>query len=316
MPSIVEFSDEPKYSIKTVCNQTGIQAVTLRAWERRHEVLTPHRADNRYRLYSERDIALLQWIKQRIDQGSAISSVINDLRSMQRKGLWPDAVPAALATHPIQRATASPNEYSRRLYQALIHHDEATANDLFREIHASFDMLTLTTKIVCPTLTAIGDAWYIGEIRVATEHFASNYIRGKLLSLYQAYPTHRNGPYIMVGCAPTEQHEIGSLMLAILLRINGYRVEYLGADIPLDDLLDYASYEKPRMIILSAFMESSALELKHFQEKANKLRPAPLFGYGGNAFTQKPRLLQEIPGNFLGESLEEALVYVQRSISK
>ncbi|HZU85858.1 MAG TPA: MerR family transcriptional regulator [Anaerolineaceae bacterium] len=316
MPSIAEFSDEPKHSIKAVCAQTGIQAVTLRAWERRHEVITPHRSDNRYRLYSDRDVALLQWIKQRVDQGSAISSVINDLRSMQRNNIWPDAIPVAPASQPTQRATASPSEYSRRLFQALIHHDEATAGDIYREIHASFDILTLFTKIINPVLVSIGDAWYHGEIRVATEHFASNYVRGKLLTLYQAYPTHRSGPYIMVGCAPTEQHEIGSLMLSILLRSNGYRVEYLGADIPLEDLLDYAKHEKPRMIILAAFLDGAALELRHFQEKAARLRPAPLFGYGGLAFVQQPALIQKIPGNFLGKTLDESLQNVQALLPK
>jgi DNA-binding transcriptional MerR regulator len=315
MASIAEFSDEPKYSIKAVCAQTGIQAVTLRAWERRHEVLTPHRAENRYRLYSERDIALLQWIKQRVDQGSAISNVIDELRGMQRTGIWPDAIPARPSMQPTRHASATPNEYSRRLYQALIHHDEATAGDLFREIHASFDMLPLFTRIINPVLVEIGEAWYRGEIRVATEHFASNYVRGKLLSLYQAYPTHRTAPYIMVGCAPTEQHEIGSLMLSILLRSNGLRVEYLGADIPLDDLLDYAKYEKPRMIILAAFLDGAAMELKSFQARTAKLRPTPLFGYGGLAFVLQPELIQKVPGIYLGNTLDESLENVKKLLA-
>ena len=41
MSTIIDFSDEPKYTIKAVCAKTGIRAVTLRAWERRHEVLNP-----------------------------------------------------------------------------------------------------------------------------------------------------------------------------------------------------------------------------------------------------------------------------------
>ena len=63
MTTLVDFSEEPKYTIKAVCGQTGIRAVTLRAWERRHELLNPHRSENRYRLYSERDVAILRWIK-------------------------------------------------------------------------------------------------------------------------------------------------------------------------------------------------------------------------------------------------------------
>ena len=51
MTAINNFSDEPRYTIKSVSVQTGIRPVTLRAWERRHDLLNPHRSDNRYRLY-------------------------------------------------------------------------------------------------------------------------------------------------------------------------------------------------------------------------------------------------------------------------
>jgi len=77
LSSIDQIPDDPKYTIKTVCAQTGIRAVTLRAWERRHEVLNPHRSNNRYRLYSERDVAILRWVKNRVDGGIAISNVVN-----------------------------------------------------------------------------------------------------------------------------------------------------------------------------------------------------------------------------------------------
>ena len=46
MTTLEEFSDVPRFTIKSVCTQTGIRAVTLRAWERRHEVLTPHRLNS------------------------------------------------------------------------------------------------------------------------------------------------------------------------------------------------------------------------------------------------------------------------------
>ena len=84
MSTIVDFSDEPKYTIKSVCEKTGIRAVTLRAWKRRHEVLNPYRSENRYRLYSERDVALLRWIKNRVDSGTSISSAVSELKSMSR----------------------------------------------------------------------------------------------------------------------------------------------------------------------------------------------------------------------------------------
>lgn len=306
MSSIAEFSNDPKFTIKAVSIQTGIRPVTLRAWERRHEVLDPQRGDNRYRLYSERDVAILRWLKNRIDSGISISVAVHEFKHMTGNNIWPDAVPTA----PVmisKKPNRAPDTLVKPLYQALIRHDEASADSLMQEIQAEFDLYTLCVDILTPALKEIGEAWYRGEIRITTEHFASTYLRGKLLSILQSYPARRHTPYIMIGGAPTEQHEIGGLMMALLLRSEGYRVEYLGPDLPLEDLADYARYEKPTLIVLCASTEATALEMKHFDRMLSKLRPTPLFGYGGEAFNRKSNLREQIPGIFLGETIGEGL---------
>jgi MerR family transcriptional regulator, light-induced transcriptional regulator len=306
MITIVDLPDEPKYTIKAVCSQTGIRPVTLRAWERRHEVLTPHRSDNRYRLYSERDVAILRWIKNRTEGGISISNAVNEMRNMMKNGIYPEAIlPApSIVTSP---GNIPPSEYVGQLYDALINHDEAQAADLMRSISSSFELHTLCADILTPVLVNIGDAWYNGKIRVATEHFASSFIRGKLLSMLQTYPIRRNTPRILLGCGPTEQHEIGGLMLAAMLRGTGYRVEFLGPDLPIEDLVDYADYDHPDMIILSATMPESAMELTKMQKELDKLRKPPLFGYGGRAFNTHPDLRAKMGGVFLGKTLDEAI---------
>ncbi len=306
MTTIVDLPDEPKFTIKKVSSQTGIRPVTLRAWERRHEVLNPHRAGNRYRLYSERDVAILRWLKNRVDEGISISSAVSELRSMTTNNEWPEAVP--LAPAPTQGAgDIAPAVFAGQLFNALIKHDESRSGDLLREIHARFDLLTVCMEVLIPALRQIGESWYRGEIRVTTEHFASAYLRGKLLTLLQAYPSRRSSPLILIGCAPMEQHELGSLMMAVLIRSEGFRVEYLGPDIPIEDLADYASYESPGMIILSASSEYSARQMRRMQDLLKKLHSVPIFGYGGRAFDLQPELRKEIPGIYLGDTLQAAI---------
>src|SRR5512136_182303 len=140
MTAIVELSNEPKFTIKAVSSQTGIRPVTLRAWERRHELLTPHRLDNRYRLYSERDVAILRWLKNRVDEGISISSAVSELRSMTSNNEWPEAIPQAPA--PAQGAgDIPPAVFANQLFSALIKHDESLAGDSLRDIHARFDLM-------------------------------------------------------------------------------------------------------------------------------------------------------------------------------
>lgn len=310
MKTIIDLPDEPVYTIKHVATQTGIRPVTLRAWERRHEVLNPHRAGNRYRLYSERDVGILRWLKNRIDAGISISNAVSELRNMTNNNTWPEAIPQA----PVQGKRANrtpPAVYASQIFQGLIKHDENRCGELLREVHSEFDLLTVCMEVLVPALRQIGEAWYRGEIRVTTEHFASAYLRGKLLSLLQTYPSRRSSPLILIGCAPMEQHELGSLMLAALLRSEGFRIEFLGPDIPIDDLADYASYEHPGLVILSATSKSSAREMRRLQGLLEQTRPTPSFGYGGRAFDLQPNLRSEIPGIYLGDTLEAALITVK-----
>jgi len=64
------------FNTKAVVQQTGVSASTLRAWERRYNLLSPERAENAYRLYSEQDIVLIRWLKERVDDGMSISQAI------------------------------------------------------------------------------------------------------------------------------------------------------------------------------------------------------------------------------------------------
>ena len=305
MSTIAELSSEPKYTIKTVCAQTGIRAVTLRAWERRYALLNPQRGENLYRRYSEQDIAVLRWIKSRVDGGLAISTAAQELKTMLQRGMWPEPVPSVAA--PVARTWRKPpQDYASGLYSALVNHNELTAAEILQESQGQFDLDTLCLQIILPCLRAIGDAWERGAIRVATEHFASTFLRGKLHSIFQAYPLRRSTPVILCGCAPGELHEIGSLIFATMLRRDGYRVEYLGPDLPLEDLVEYARYAQPDMICLAATMEENALGLRRLQPALEKLKNVPTFGFGGGAFNRQPALRESVPGVFLGEDLLEA----------
>lgn len=284
MPSIADYPDDPKFNIHAVSQKTGILTVTLRAWERRYKVLVPKRAGNGYRLYSERDIAILIWLKNQVDSGISISTAAGDFLKKIHAGTWPEAAVSTSGTTPTIKSKFTPEQLSAQLYDSLVKHDEKRAASIFEEALGSFSLDLLCEKIIAPTLVKIGEAWYEGRIRVATEHFASTFIRAKLLAVFQSLPTRKNTPKILVGSAPGELHEIGPIMISVLLRNAGFQVEFLGPDIPLDDLVIYADSEQPRMIILSATLKESVTDLRKFQGMLNKLRRPPQFGYGGAAY--------------------------------
>ena len=61
--------------IRELSRLTGVNSVTLRAWERRYGLLKPQRTPKGHRLYSEQDIALIQEIQKWLDRGISIGKV-------------------------------------------------------------------------------------------------------------------------------------------------------------------------------------------------------------------------------------------------
>ena len=310
---MAENADKPRYRINTVSQKTGILPVTLRAWERRYQVLTPNREENTYRLYSDQDIEILRWLKAQVDSGISISQAAAELKDNQAAGIMvepqPDIEENALRVddHGIKLLAGE-------LYTMLVAHNEIGAAIVFEQAAASLPLNDLLEKLIIPVLIRVGEEWYLGRILVATEHFASNFLRARLMAIFQKIPLRRSAKRLLVGGAPGEMHELGILMMAILLREAGYQVEFLGPDIPLDDLVDYTAEVNAHMVILSATTREAAEELTRFKQKLDRLKKPPIFGYGGGAYAYFPELIATTPGIFLGRTLTESLAAVNTHV--
>lgn len=307
MVSIAEYSQDPKYNIKVLSERTGVRPVTLRAWERRYGLLDPDRQDNNYRLYSERDIQIIRWITQRLDEGLSISNAVREYRGFRVEGIWPEALPTVMAPQPTQAPRFPTSAYADQLYKALIAHNEVEATQIVDATQSMYDILTIFLEVFYPCLVEIGEAWERGEIRISTEHFASAFIRRVLMNLLSAFPNYSPAPTLLIGSGPEEFHEIAPLMLAVLLRREGYQVEYLGADLPVDDLVFYAEDVSPAMIILSANAGESARPLFKMQAKLDELPGKPKLGFGGRYFNENQDVIKTMEGFFLGAGIDEAI---------
>jgi DNA-binding transcriptional MerR regulator/methylmalonyl-CoA mutase cobalamin-binding subunit len=303
-----EYSDEPIYNMKAVEQHTGISAATLRAWERRYVLVEPKRTASGYRLYSDRDVALLRWVRIQMNEGLTISRVVAMLEGMRshNEAIWLDEEGF---TPPVSRDVPLPPEhYVQPLFQALVSLDDDRADEIIEQVFALYTMPTVYVDLITPTLTEVGEAWHRGEISISTEHFATAYLLGRLLGLFHAYPHRADMPMIIVGCAPTERHESGALIFAVMLRQQGYNVIYLGQDVPAEAILEMARQEHPAMVCLSANSPSTARLLRNLQAELDQISEhVPLFGYGGRAFDDNPELRQEVPGYYLGSDPRDAL---------
>ena len=85
--------DQPVYSIGAVARMLDVPASTLRAWEERYSLITPHRSEGSQRLYSRTEVEQLRYIKSQIESGMSAADAHRVLSEELRAG----HVPAAAA---------------------------------------------------------------------------------------------------------------------------------------------------------------------------------------------------------------------------
>ncbi len=334
---LAAYSDEPVYNMKAVTQRTGIPAATLRAWERRYKVLEPGRTEGNYRLYSDRDIAILIWLKAQLDAGLSISRAVALLERL-RADMAVSALPATAETpsgaaisatpqtsraaHALHTWMGKPNAATAQtwdrlktaLHGALTRMDEHAAGVILAEAFAVCPLEIVCMRIIAPCMEAIGQDWFDGKISVVTEHFATAYLMGRLLALLNAQPVHQ-GPLALIGCAPTERHEIGAMMVALLLRRAGYNVRYLGSDIPLAELTRAVREFKPRVLAVSAMMSESAQFLLDLPRHLVQQETGAHLVFGGRAFSINPDLAAQLNGSIVATDIVDGISQIEQLLS-
>jgi DNA-binding transcriptional MerR regulator len=304
--------EEPLFGIGAVTRITGIAEATLRVWERRYRFPQAMRGSGGHRLYSQQDVLHLQWVKMHMDEGMRTGRAIRARHLTTRD----DAVAAALHEPLLALSTPDPELVAceHRLLEALLAYDGSKATSILQEAIAECPLERVVLDVVGPTLSAVGKSWSTGQAEVATEHFATNFLRHQLLTWMRASPPPYRVSPIVLACAPEELHEGSLLMLSVLLRRLRWPVLYLGQSLPLSDLAVLADGVKPALIVFVAMSESAAIGLADWPLwlSLHAETQPPIIGYGGRAFSEDPTLADAIQGALLGITLDEGYRRIHR----
>lgn len=234
-------AEEAVYPIRTISNLTGVNAVTLRAWERRYGLIRPKRTPKGHRLYTEGDLERIKRVLELLDQGVAIS---------QAGQLLDQSV-------PIQDRGAEGGQpdvwqqYQTRMLNALEQFDEAALDSAYNDALSLYPVELVNTRLIAPLLRLLGKRWKTTPGGVAEEHFFSVYLRNKLGARIHHLNARRKGHLLLVACLPGEQHEVGMLMFALAAVSHGYQVLLLGANLPLDQIPVVLQRRRCAAVVLS-----------------------------------------------------------------
>jgi methanogenic corrinoid protein MtbC1 len=151
-------------------------------------------------------------------------------------------------------------ESSARMRAALDEFDEPAAQLAWDRLLSDLTLETVLRDIVLPYLYDLGERWKRQEITIAQEHFASNMIRGRLASLARGWGA-GHGPRAILACPPGELHDLPLMIFGIVLHRSGWRVDYLGANTPIEELVTTAHRIQSDLVVLAAVSEHLFAEI-------------------------------------------------------
>jgi DNA-binding transcriptional MerR regulator/methylmalonyl-CoA mutase cobalamin-binding subunit len=233
----------PLLNIAALSRRTGIAPDTLRKWELRYGVLRPERTPGGQRRYSELDVQRVEWLRDRIRDG------------------WRIGEAARVIDEASAAALDEPTELRDALIASIRDSDPVTLSATLDQAFAVLPLEQALTDVVTPALRWTGEAWHRGELSVAQEHAISAKVRAHLGRLISDGQGGVHGVAVLAG-APGERHDIGLLMLAVMLRTDGWRVEFLGADTPVASAITFADDVGATMLCLSASRAESLESLR------------------------------------------------------
>jgi DNA-binding transcriptional MerR regulator len=312
--------NEPLYNIGVVERMANIPAATLRIWERRYDFPEPTRTDGGHRLYSEREVQRLRWIKDKIDGGMQIRQAVRALKMQEAESADDvEAVSAMTSVAPLPAVaevgiTAPLKVFQQRVLASLLTHNTEQTEQVLNEALAIYSPEHLILDIIGPTLNEIGLGWQRGDVDIATEHLATNYLRQRLLMWMRTGPPPYAVQPTILACAPEELHDGSLLIFGALLRRRRWPVTYLGQSLPLENLAKLVQEMQPLAVVLVAMMEGPAQSLTAwptwFPEAAQTGHP--VVAYGGLIFNRQPEWRAKVPGLFLGATFREGVDNLER----
>ncbi len=234
---------ERTYRIHVAAELSGVRVELIRAWERRYGVLAPKRTASGYRVYTERDVALLRRLKQLTEEGVSISEAATML---------PQLLTELDAVQPLAEVSAtSVRAWMDDVLKAAEVLDQGRVARVLDEVLAALSPLKAYDEVLVPLQREVGDLWHGGSFSVVQEHLVSQEVRARLISLLHAAPD-RGRRRVVLACFPDEQHEIGLLGAALRMRHAGLSVMLLGQRTPAAEAGRVARQMKADLVGLSA----------------------------------------------------------------
>jgi MerR family transcriptional regulator, light-induced transcriptional regulator len=294
------------HPIGVVAERTGLSVDVIRVWERRYRVVEPERAPNGQRLYSDADVERLRLLHRATGAGRGIGQIARLSTAEVAALVEGDDVarrdaraPAAAPAHAgAARVVAEALDRARAL-------DKPGLEAVLTRAASQHGVPVFLEEVVSPLFRRIGDEWHAGRLTPSQEHLATSVVRPMLSRLGDALAAGPRAPHLVVATPPGERHEVGALLATVGAALDGWRVTYLGPDLPVSEIASAARLTGARAVGVSVVYppDPDAL-LEELRRLRDLLPPDISLLVGGAAVSQLDERLTRA-GAFVIYDLDE-----------
>jgi methanogenic corrinoid protein MtbC1 len=262
-----------RHPIKVATQRAGLTLDVLRAWEKRYGAVAPGRTTTNRRLYSDADVERLILLRKATLAGRSIGRVAQlsteELVALVRE----DEAAVAQAPRPLPPTgeESSADFHLQACMGAVERMDARSLEAAFSQAAIYLSRPVLIERLMVPLMQRIGDLWGVGSLRVAQEHLASAIVRTFLGNMNGTFEAPDTAPHLIITTPAGQRHEFGALIGVTIAAAQGWRVTYLGPDLPAEEIAATVRQTKAKAVALSVIYPPDDPHLRNELKKLRQL---------------------------------------------
>jgi len=268
--------NEKRHPIRVVARRTGLSPELVRIWEKRYGIVAPVRTPTGRRVYSDQDIERLRLVHRatlagrRVGEVARLSPAELDalIREDERAALsalpsagraWTPGGGVASSEEPAPAAATQPTGVAFELValfadqslDAMRNLDAPRLEAILSQALVTLGPTAFVEELASPLLKTVGEQWAAGRIEPYHEHLVSALIRQTVTRLFTWQAADVSVPAVVVATPAGQRHEIGAILAASTAWTQGWRVIYLGADLPARNIAQATEQARASVVALS-----------------------------------------------------------------
>lgn len=269
-------SAEKRHPIQVVARRLGLTADVLRAWEKRYQLITPTRSQTGRRLYSDADVERLRLVQSAMAAGRRVGQLAGLSTDELKAMLEEDRRELSVAASRDDRDGDSydPETFLAEALNAVRELDAPSLKTALRRAVIALSPVAFLDEVAAPLMHQIGELWWEGKLSPSHEHVASAAMTYTLSDVERTFESDNGAPMIVVGTPTGQRHEIGAMLVSTAAAVHGWRVIYLGPDLPAGDIAAAAKAADARAVALSIVFPPNDSKVRAELEKLRELLPA------------------------------------------